>query len=143
MAKFTSKYVADNYLSWLKGTAYPAAPANTYVALYTTAPTARDGTGGVEVSTSGTAYARQAIASTAWGAVATSGSGTTALEQILNSNAVSFATATGNWGTVVGAGLLDAASGGNLLDYADLSASQTVNTGNTFQFNSAALAVQA
>lgn len=143
MAKFTSKYVADNYLSWLKGTTYPAAPANTYLALFTAAPTSRDGTGGTEVSTAATAYARQAIASGGWAAISTSGSGLSLIEQILNSGVVTFPTATANWGTIVGAALMDASTNGNMLDYADLSASQVVNTGNTFQFNANGFTVQA
>lgn len=131
MAQFKSKYLADAALNWYKGTAYPAAPANVYVALYTLAPTARDGTGGTEVS--GGAYARQAIASAAWGTVSTNGSGLTAIEQLAQSNAITFPQATANWGTVVGIGILDAATLGNFLEYGDLTTSQTVNNGNTFQ----------
>src|SRR5712671_3889021 len=108
MAKFASQYIADQLLNWLKGTTFPAAPANTYVGLYTTAPTARDNSGAVEVS--GGSYARVAIASGGWGAIATSGSGITLLRQILNSGAVTFPQASANWGTVVGAGLFDASS---------------------------------
>lgn len=143
MAKFLSKYVADSLLSWVKGTAFPAAPANLYLALYTTAPTARDGTGGVEVSTAATGYARQAVASSAWGAIADNGTGLSLLRQIANANAVIFPAATGTWGTIVGAGVLDASSAGNLIAYADLAASQVVNTGNTFQFNASTVDVQA
>lgn len=143
MAKFTSKYVADNFLNWLRGVAYPTAPTTTYVALYTTAPTGRDGTGAVEVSSTATGYARVAIADSAWGAITSNGSGLTLLEQITNSSAVTFPAATASWGTVVGAGLLDAATNGNLLDYGDLTASQAVNTGATFQLNASNLTVQA
>lgn len=143
MAKFSSKYTADNFLAWLKGTAYPAAPANTYIALFTATPTGRDGTGGVEVSTSGTGYARQAVASTAWSAVASAGSGLSTVEQITSSNAITFPVATANWGTIVGIGLYDASSGGHLLDYADMNASQVINNGNQFQVNAGSLAVQA
>lgn len=131
MAQFMSKYLADATLNWYKGTAFPAAPATVYVALFTSAPTARDGTGAVEVS--GGAYARQAIASSGWGAVSTSGSGLSAVEQILQSANVTFPAATANWGTIVGAALYDAVAGGNILDYGDLSSSQVVNSGNTFQ----------
>lgn len=131
MAQFKSNYLADAQLNWFKGTAFPAAPANTYVALFTVAPTSRAGTGGTEVS--GGAYARQAIASSAWNAVSTSGSGLTSIEQITQVNAITFPTATANWGTIVGMGLYDAVSGGNLLEYGDLTTSQVVNNGNTFQ----------
>lgn len=142
MTQFKSNYLADAQLNWFKGTAFPAAPSNVYVALFTTAPTSRAGTGGTEVSTSGTAYARQAIASSGWGAVSTSGSGVTSIEQILQSANVTFPTATSNWGTIVGAGLYDASTGGNFLEYGDLSSSQTVNNGNTFQIPANNLIVQ-
>ena len=125
--------MSDNVCSWFKGTTFPAAPANTYVALLTTAPTARDGTGAVEVS--GGSYARQAVASSGWSVISTSGSGATSLEQISNSGAVTFPTATGNWGTIVGAALYDASSAGNLLAYGDLTASVTVNSGTTFSMS--------
>ena len=131
MAQFKSKYAADAFLNWMKGTAFPASPANLYVALYTTTPTARDNTGGVEVS--GGAYARQAIAAAAWGAVSTSGSGLTAIEQIAQSGTITFPQASANWGTVVVMGLFDAVTAGNLIEYGDLTTSQVVNSGNTFQ----------
>jgi hypothetical protein len=142
VAKFVSKYLADAVLSWVKGTTFPAAPANVYLAIMTTAPTARDGTGGVECT--GTGYARQAVASSAWGAIATSGSGLTALEQILNSNTVSWGAAGGsNWGTAVGIGVYDALTNGNLIDYGDLTASQAIGSGQTFQIGAGSLALQA
>jgi hypothetical protein len=131
MAQFLSQYEANNVLSWLKGTAHPAAPANTYVALLTTAPTDRAGTGAVEVT--GGSYARQAIASSGWTAISTSGSGTTAIQQISNSAVINFPTATASWGTVVGIALYDASTAGNLLAYGDLSSSLAVGTGSTFQ----------
>src|SRR5260221_5898206 len=53
-----STYLEDKMLNWMKGTAFGAAPATVYVALFTTAP-ADDGTGAVEVS--GGCYARAAI----------------------------------------------------------------------------------
>lgn len=140
MAQFKSKYLADAQLNWFKGTAFPAAPANVYVALYTTEPTARDFTGAVEVT--GGSYARQAIASSGWGAVSTSGSGLTAIEQILQSAAVTFPTATANWGTILGASLMDAVTVGNALEYGSLSASQVVNNGNTFQIPASNVIVQ-
>jgi hypothetical protein len=59
-----SDYVAKNNLNWMTGLqAMPALPA-VYAALFTAAPTAGAGTGGTEVSTSGTAYARQQCSGT-------------------------------------------------------------------------------
>lgn len=131
MAQFLSTYNANNALNWYKGTAYPAAPSNTYVALLTTAPTDRAGTGAVEVT--GGSYARQAIASGGWSSIGTSGSGTTTIYQITNSTAINFPTATASWGTVVGIALYDAVTAGNLLAYGDLSSGVAVGSGSTFQ----------
>lgn len=140
MAQFKSQYLADAQLNWFKGTGFPAAPANTYIALLTVAPTARDGTGATEVS--GGAYARQAVASGGWSAVATNGSGLTAIEQITQTGTLTYPTATANWGTVLGVAQYDAATGGNLLEYGDLTTSQTVNSGNTFQVPANDIVVQ-
>lgn len=133
MTKFISKYVADQIENWIKGTSFPAPPSNTYLAAFTAAPTARDGTGGTEVSTAGTAYARQAIGSGSWGSTTTSGSGTTSVEQSTNTPTINYAQATANWGTIVGVGLYDAATGGNFLAYGDLSSSVVINTNDTLQ----------
>lgn len=140
MSQFKSNYLADAQLNWFKGTGFPAAPANTYVALFTAAPTSRAGTGGTEAT--GGAYARQAIASSGWSAVSTSGSGLTSIEQITQTGAINFPTATANWGTIVGVGLYDASTLGNLLEYGDLTTSQTVNSGNTFQIPANDIVVQ-
>lgn len=107
------------------------APATFYVALYTVCPT--DSTAGTEVS--GGSYARvpvpsslanwagtQAAAST----VASSGSsGSTS-----NNASLSFPSPTGNWGSVLCWGLVDAASSGNLWIYSALSAAKSVNNGD-------------
>lgn len=98
-------------------------PTTVYVALFNTLP-AGDGTGGVEVS--GGAYARQAI--TFGGA--TGGSPTS----ITNSGLIQFPTATAGWGTINGAGIYDAATGGNLMEMAPLATPKTVGTGDAFAF---------
>lgn len=132
MAQFKGKYLADAQLNWLKGTAFPGAPATIYVALLTTAPTARDGTGAIEVT--GGAYARQSVTTSgAFSAISTNGSGLTAIEQMTLTGAITWPQATANWGTIVGIAIYDALTGGNLLEYGDLSTSQIVNNGNTFQ----------
>lgn len=131
-----SQYLKNAQLNWLKGTTYPAAPANTYVALLTTAPTDDTGTGAVEVS--GGSYARAAIASSGWSAI--SGGGGTGAEQISNSGSVSFPTPTANWGTVVAIGLYDASSAGNLLYWNTIS-STVINSGTSVSFAAAALVI--
>lgn len=64
---------------------------------------------GVTEETSAGAYARAAVASTAWGAPATSGSG----DRTTTSSAISFATSSGAYGAVVnGFGLTTASAAG-------------------------------
>lgn len=102
-----SRITAGGLLTHIAGrTAIFAKPA-AYVALFSTAPTADDGSGAVEVSGGG--YARVATSAATWGAAAAPP------PLIANTQAIVFPAATANWGTIVAAGLYDAASGGNLL----------------------------
>lgn len=102
-----SKYTRDNLLAYLTDQATMPTMPTPYLALFTTAPTADDGTGGVEVS--GGSYARVATNGD-WAAA----SGTTPVT-IANNATISFPAATANWGTVVAFGIYDAATSGNLL----------------------------
>ncbi len=101
------------------GTAYTA-PSTLYVALFTAAPS--DSGGGTEVSGGG--YARQTIAFT------TSGDTTS------NNAAIEFPTATANYGTVTHVGVYDASSAGNLMAWAALTSSKTIETGDVFRIPS-------
>ena len=92
-------------------------PTAWHVALYTAAP--NDSGGGTEVS--GGAYARQSVAFSVSGNTAT------------NSGAVEYPTATASYGTVSHVGVFDAATGGNLIAYAALSASKAIDTGDVFR----------
>jgi len=98
------------------GAAYTA-PGTHYLALYTAAP--GETGGGTEVS--GGAYARQSVAFT------TTGNTTS------NSAAVEYPTATASFGTVTHVGVFDASTGGNLMAYAALSSSKTIDTGDVFR----------
>ena len=121
MAGFSDylKYkVFDHVFGW---TAYTA-PSTLYVALYTVAPT--DTGGGTEVS--GGAYARQTSTFNVSGTDPTTAT---------NAAAVEYPTATANYGTVVAVGILDALTSGNLLAYANLTASKTVSSGDVFRFD--------
>jgi hypothetical protein len=93
--------------------------ATVYVALFTSAPS--DAGGGTELS--GNGYSRQSVA---FGA-ASGGA-------IANSATVSFSASGGNWGTVTHFAVYDASSAGNQLCWGSLSASKTVNDGDTLQF---------
>jgi len=100
------------------GNAYTA-PGTLYLALHTANPD-EDGSG-TEVSTSGTAYARETVAFTVSGNTATT------------SAAVEYSTATANFGTVTHVAVWDAATAGNMLAYAALTSSKTIETGDVFR----------
>lgn len=111
-------YSATNWLQYITGkTAMPSTPTS-FIALFTTAPTSDSGvTGAVEVS--GGSYARIATSGSTWNA-ATNSSGSepgVIPAQITNAVAVTYATATGNWGTVVAFGLFDAITVGHCLTW--------------------------
>ncbi len=94
-------------------------PTAWYLALFTSNP-AEDASG-TEVSTSGTAYARQSVSFSVSGNLAT------------NSAAVEFPTATASFGTVTHIGVFDASTSGNLIAYSALSASKAIATGDVFR----------
>ena len=100
------------------GAAYTA-PSTHYLALYTAAP--GETGGGTEVTTSGTAYVRKAVAFT------TTGNTTS------NSAAVEYPTATASFGTVTHVGVFDALTSGNLMAYATLSSSKAIDAGDVFR----------
>ena len=99
------------------GAAYTA-PATKYIGLFTAIS---DGEAGSVTEVSGNAYARQSIAFTTSGATTS------------NNAAVEFPTATGSWGTITHVGIFDAASSGNLMVYATLTASKAIASGDVFR----------
>jgi len=94
-------------------------PTAWYLALFTSNP-AEDASG-TEVSTSGTAYARQSAAFTVSGNTAS------------NSSAIEFPTATASYGTVTHVGVFTASTSGTLIAYAALSTSKAIDTGDVFR----------
>jgi hypothetical protein len=126
-----SKYLQDAVLNWLKGTTFPAAPGTLYLGLFTTNP-ADDNSAGTEVSTSGTAYVRRAV---------TLGSITgTDTSSAQNSADVTFPSATGaGFGTIVGAGIFSAISGGDRFMLAPLDDDKTIESGDTVEFEAGEL----
>jgi len=100
------------------GNAYTA-PGTLYLALFTSNPD--EDASGTEVSTSGTAYARQTVTFTVSGNTATTDA------------AVEYSTATANFGTGTHVGVMDASTAGNLLAYAALTSSKTIETGDVFR----------
>ena len=114
-----SNYLETKVLDHVFGATAYTAPATLYLALHTANPD-EDGSG-TEVSTSGTGYARATVAFT------TSGNTTS------NTAAVEYSTATANFGTVTHVAVWDASTGGNMLAYAALTSSKTIETGDVFR----------
>lgn len=112
-----------------KGGATPALSAlsTVYVALFTVVPS--DAGGGTEVS--GSSYARQAAASALW---------TRTVASIANNAEIAFPAVTTTAYTVVGWGLFDAVTAGNMLYWGD-TASTTMNVGDIPRFAANALTV--
>jgi hypothetical protein len=123
-----SNYGENLVLTWLLTNGSATRPTSWFIALYTVAP--GEGGGGTEVS--GGSYARQAVTFTVSGTAPTEAS---------NSVAVEFPTATANWGTVVAAAIFDASTSGNMLAYANLTTSKTIDSGDVLRFNVGALDV--
>ncbi len=107
------------FLNWLLTAGSATRPTAWYLALFTSNPD-EDGSG-TEVSTSGTAYARQTAAFTVSGNTAS------------NSAAIEFPTATASYGTVSHVGVYDASTGGNLIAYAALSTAKAIDTGDVLR----------
>lgn len=130
MASGLSDYGEDQIVNGLFRTTALSRPANWYFGLFTVAPT--DTGGGTEVS--GNSYARVAVAPSNANFAATSGGN----GMSSNSGAITFPTASGSWGTVVAYGLFDAASGGNLWMYGDLTTAKAISSGDTPSFAASA-----
>jgi hypothetical protein len=109
-------------LTWVFTADSATRPTAWYMALFTSNPA--DDASGTEVSTSGTAYARQSATFTVSGDTAS------------NSAAIEFPTATASFGTVSHVGVFDASTGGNLIAYAALSTSKAIDTGDVFRIPS-------
>jgi hypothetical protein len=124
-----SNYTENLLLNWLLTTNSATRPTAWYVGLFTAAPS--DAGGGTEVT--GNGYARVAT-----GTISVSGTDTTAT----NSAAIEFAAASGgNWGTVTHAAIFDASTSGNMLAWAALTTSRTINDGDVFRIPAGSLTV--
>ena len=125
-----SDYTENLVLNWLLTTNSATRPTAWYVGLFTAAPS--DTGGGTEVS--GSAYARKVT-----GTISVSGTTPTTAT---NSAAIEFAAASGgNWGTVTHAAIFDALTSGNMLAWAPLTTSRTINDGDVFRIPASSLTV--
>lgn len=100
-------------------------PATWYIGLYSDMPL-DDGSGGTEIT--GGSYARKSTTNNATNYPNASS------RQKANGVAFTFATATADWGSIVGIGFFTASSGGTPQYKADLVADRTVLNGDTFSF---------
>ncbi len=127
-----SDFLEDEILDHILGNSAYSAPATVWVALSTTTPN-DDGTNFTEPV--GGSYVRAEVTNnlTEWSAAA-GGSKS-------NANTIAFVQATASWGLVTYFGIYDALSGGNLLFWAALTASKTVDSGDLIAFGSTKLIV--
>lgn len=120
-----SDFLEQQLLNLLFRTQVAWKPTAIYIALFTAAPS--DSGGGTEVT--GGSYARQQVTQldANWNAPGVGG-------LTDNVSAITFPTATANWGTVTHMAIFDAVSAGNMLFHGALTASKVVNNGDTFEF---------
>lgn len=122
-----TSWVVQQFLLKLGNLTPGTPPANQYVALYTVAPDIKDGSGGTEVSDSGTAYSRTQLTpiATAWDAASS--------QAMDNSAQIDWATATSSWGDVVASAVVDTASGAPTHYHAvDAFSAVTMDNGDDF-----------
>jgi hypothetical protein len=117
-----SNYLADALLNHVFGGTPYTAPTTVYVSLYTSDPQPDDS--GTETTYGN--YARQAISF-----------GSVTAHQILNDTLITFpaASAAGVPAVITHMGMHDAVSGGNLLSFAALGSSVTINEGTAAPIN--------
>ena len=127
-----SDYLEDKVLDHVLGNTTYTPASGRYLGLFTSDGGLESNSSGswTEISSSGTAYAREAISFSA----ASSGSAS-------NSATVTFSAATANWGTITHVAVMDASSAGNVLFYGAVTTSKTIESGDTFQVSSGNLTI--
>jgi hypothetical protein len=120
-----TNYTDNKLIDHLLGSSTYTKPSTLYVALFVGNPTS----GGTEVSTSGSAYARVTSTFTISGGNAT------------NTAAIEWATATSSWGTIDWVAIYDASTSGNQLVTAQLSSSKTIASGDVLRIPISSLSV--
>ena len=118
-------YTDNKLIDHLLGSNTYTKPSTLYVALFVGNPSS----GGTEVSTSGSAYARVTSTFTISGGNAT------------NTAAIEWATATSSWGTIDWVAIYDASTSGNQLVTAQLSSSKTIASGDVLRIPISSLSV--
>lgn len=128
-----SDYLENEVLKWVasKSSIFDGAPPAHYLGLLLTMPSADSGAGLVEVSGGG--YARQTIVAK----FADPGNGV-----MVSNAAIAFAVPSAPWGPVVGWGIWDALTTGNLLRYGSLTTGKTIGTGDQATFASGGITLR-
>lgn len=140
MAGFGNTFKKDLQQFIFRGTALPNSIAQFYVGLHTGDPGPDGQTANEVVTTGGTLYARvnKPQGTTDWSTATTANPSV-----ISNATAISFPTAGANWGVITYFSIWRATTGSSAItDFIggqSLTASQTVNTGNTASFAIGAL----
>lgn len=132
-----SDYLENKLIDHSLGTAAFTAPTTVYLALFNNtsgnaSTNLEAGTLTDEVSTAGTAYARQAVAFDA------SVDGSTG-----NTSTVTFPTATASFGSVTHVAVMDSntAGSGNVLYHGAVTTAKTIDSGDTFQVSGGNLTI--
>jgi hypothetical protein len=112
-----SSYTDNKLIDHLLGSGTYTKPSSKYVALYVGDPAGA----GTEVSTSGSAYARQSAAFTIASNVAT------------NSAVLEWPVATSAWGTINYIAIFDASTSGNMLVTSALTTAKTIAVGDVLR----------
>jgi hypothetical protein len=105
-------------------------PPTIYVGLSTADPT-DDGSGLAEPS--GNAYARVQTSASDWNSASN--------DSLDNASDITFAQATGSWGTITHFALFDAQTAGNMLAHGTLSQSKAVSESDTARFEAGDLEI--
>lgn len=122
MSTYLENKIANHVL---RNTAFTTPGTSIYVGLIKYYDSAVVEAGTLTQEASGGSYARVQV--TAWDAAS---DGATQ-----NTGAITFPTATGNWGNVSGVIVSDAASAGNVLLHGSLTTARDVKNGDVFKFN--------
>jgi hypothetical protein len=110
-------YTDQNLLNHLLGPTAFTKPAALFVALFVGDPSS----GGTEISTSGSGYARQSASFTVASGIAT------------NNTDIEWPVATSSWGVISWVAIYDASTGGNQLVTAQLTAAKTISAGDVIR----------
>jgi len=138
-AALTNTY-ENSIIDWLMRGQSLTPPATGYIALFTTCPT--DSTSGTEVL--GGSYARVAVTASLANWAGTQSAGSTTASSgtggtTSNNSAITFPTATADWGTVNCFGYMTASTSGTLVFYATLTVPRAVTNGATASFSAGTL----